>query len=770
MVVAPAVFEPPGRMVASSVIKVEVLPLRDVPDIAELWRDLESRGAGSTSFFTSWGWIGTLLNLLPAHLLPKVALARRAGKVLGLALLVPNTQQRHGIIRSAGLFLNHTGEASVDCLAAEYNGVLLDKEAPSSCLADMLQEIAGCSEWDELFLGCVHETNPLLTTTPWEASGLRLNVQRLDACYFVDLEALRRGGKTYLASLGPSTRSRIKRSIRDYEQRVGIPITVRAAANRDEALKFFEALKHFHQRYWTSRGEPGSFANELFDKFHRRLVTERFAGGEIQLLKISAGDHVIGYLYNFIYGDSVLCYQSGFDYSDPKLTPGLVSHFKSVEFNLKSSLKKYNFLAGESKYKTSLSSGSDAMYWATLQRDRALFRLENFLRGTKRRILFQRTMHALPPVRPSTPKPLMIIDTATLGGPGKGVLQFLRHTGIAEFDYSLATFVYRNPRSTEFIDRASLQGTPALLLRESFRFDPSLIYKAWRLLRSKQCNILQTHGYKGHCIAFVLSRLLKLPWIAFSHGWTDENLKMRLYNRIDRWLLSKASLCVTVSQAMCSDVTALRGADNPTVVIHNAVDPAELKGAKGGMEVRSGLGVGRGEILLGVIARLSPEKGHALFLEALATLNRSAVKAVIVGDGPLRKELEEYSATLGLKNKVHFTGYTEYIRDYYEAIDLLVSPSLKEGMPNVVLEAVALKIPVLAADVGGTREIIREGLNGWLIPPNDSRRLSEKLLELIDNPQALSNLRGSPSAALPRHFRPKERAQQILRLYKRVLV
>jgi glycosyltransferase involved in cell wall biosynthesis len=205
-------------------------------------------------------------------------------------------------------------------------------------------------------------------------------------------------------------------------------------------------------------------------------------------------------------------------------------------------------------------------------------------------------------------------------------------------------------------------------------------------------------------------------------------------------------------------------------VIHNAIEPWETKGGYSREETRRRHGLAEDHRVIGVVGRLSPEKGQRIFLKAMKKVVHSVpnARALIVGDGQDRETLERVCEVEGLQRHVIFVGHQERIADYYRAIDLLVLPSLSEGLPNTVLEAMNFGIPVVATSVGGVPEIIRDG-NGVVVPPNDAIALGRRIIDLIGD-RELSRaigLRGKESL-YPR-FDAGARAQRIVRLYEEVL-
>jgi CelD/BcsL family acetyltransferase involved in cellulose biosynthesis len=170
------------------------------------------------------------------------------------------------------------------------------------------------------------------------------------------------------------------------------PVVLTVAASSDEALAYLQGLKALHQPYWNQRGRPGAFACPFFEAFHKALIRRCFDDGGIQLVRIAAGEDVIGYIYHFVAGGTVYQYQSGFRYDDdPKLKPGLVSHYRAIAYNLERGADIYDFLAGESQHKKSLGTHTTEMDWLVLQRRRLKFVVENHLRDIKHRLAASET-------------------------------------------------------------------------------------------------------------------------------------------------------------------------------------------------------------------------------------------------------------------------------------------------------------------------------------------------------------------------------------------
>lgn len=373
-------------------VEIDFLPAGRMPGLETAWTDLESRADGS--FFLSWYWIGCWLDHLPDWARPHVLVARRAGQVVGLAILCRRTVWRYGVVRTPSWLLHETGDRGIDNLTIEYNGILADRscadEVTSACLLWMARNLPGC---DELVLAGLDQRTERSVRALADRLGYRLQVRRADSAKWVDLDAVRGQGGNYRAGLGKSTRAGVNRAIRLYEARGGVDF--QAASDERQALAFFDGLETLHRRVWAARGKTDAFSNPVFRPFHRELIRRGIGSGVVRLCRAAAGGTDFGYLYNFVWRGTVLNYQSGFAYeSDNRMKPGLVSHVLAVEDALARGEAAYDFMAGSSGHKAHLSNEQSPMTWVSIGPDRlarkveaGLARVDGSLRQLRRRLL-----------------------------------------------------------------------------------------------------------------------------------------------------------------------------------------------------------------------------------------------------------------------------------------------------------------------------------------------------------------------------------------------
>jgi glycosyltransferase involved in cell wall biosynthesis len=206
------------------------------------------------------------------------------------------------------------------------------------------------------------------------------------------------------------------------------------------------------------------------------------------------------------------------------------------------------------------------------------------------------------------------------------------------------------------------------------------------------------------------------------HGWTRETLRTRFYYRIDRQCIERYDRVITVGPTLHQACAAMHVRPERETYIPNAID---LEGYHRGVtpaQRRQALGLPAGRLAIGVVSRLSGEKGVDRALRAFAGLRarQSNCDLHIIGAGPEEANLRALAQDLGLGAGIRFWGWQRQPQPYYEMMDLLLLPSRTEGMPNVVLEAMAMGVPVAATDVGGVRELLDGGRCGVILDQNQA--------------------------------------------------
>jgi glycosyltransferase involved in cell wall biosynthesis len=289
--------------------------------------------------------------------------------------------------------------------------------------------------------------------------------------------------------------------------------------------------------------------------------------------------------------------------------------------------------------------------------------------------------------------------------------------------------------------RASLEahGIPVHTLNSTGPLDLRLVYKLVRLLRAQRVDVLHTRLIRADFYGRLAGRLSGVPLILTNlcdiysehfktwHGpWLGP-----LFYAVDRATLGLAHRLVANSDGVKADLVNQVGISADKVSrIYNGIDAALYAPQPGArQQMRRQIGLSEDEVVVGTVARLHYKKGLTYLLEAAHQLGGRfpGLRFIIAGDGPERRRLEEQARELGLGDRLIFLGDRTDISDVLAAMDVFAFPSLFEGLPNAILEAMAAGLPVVASDVAGNNEVVQDGLNGYLVPVQDAAALAEKI-------------------------------------------
>ena len=338
----------------------ELVPLEGCADLAIEWRGLEVCANGSP--FTSWAWVSVWLRHLPAELQPLVFRVRDDSGLVALGVLVVRRTQ--GLLRLFGaqtLLLQETGNAELDGVTLEFSGLLLRRGEEVRGYAALCECLAAQRRsWRRLRISASTHGPDLVSALPASLLAYSTHSRR---SYSVDLAALRASGRDYIPSLGPTTRAKLRRTLRAYgvlgELRVDI------ANEAGLALDWLAQMRELHTRYWNSRSKPGAFASGFFNAFHQDFVREGAASGLAQLVRISAGPVIVGYLYTIAWRGHVYYYNSGFNYGllEHSDSPGHLAHLLAAEHYLADGAHTYDFMAGDHDYKARLGTASQTLHF-----------------------------------------------------------------------------------------------------------------------------------------------------------------------------------------------------------------------------------------------------------------------------------------------------------------------------------------------------------------------------------------------------------------------
>ena len=351
--------------------------------------------------------------------------------------------------------------------------------------------------------------------------------------------------------------------------------------------------------------------------------------------------------------------------------------------------------------------------------------------------------------------------------------------GLKRDGYSVKLVTGRTLEPQEDIDEFSARiGVPVVRVEELRREvspidDLKALVKLRSLVAMERPHIVHTHSSKAGILGRIAARLAGCPVVVHSpHGHVFYGYfgKLRTWGVVlaERLAARMTDRIFTLTELGKRDHLRFGvGSPDKFVVVPCGIDLSKFSSPRRSREeVREEFGFSC-EVVVGWVGRLVPIKGCEYFLRALKIVlrERSEVRGLVVGDGPLRKKLEELSEGLGISGRVVFSGAREDIPEVMHAIDLLVLTSLNEGLGRVLLEAMACGVPVVASRVGGVPEIVIHGETGLLVPPADPRRTAEAILEVLNDSEKaeLFSRKGRKRARLFDVNRMIEKTEEVYR-------
>lgn len=298
-------------------------------------------------------------------------------------------------------------------------------------------------------------------------------------------------------------------------------------------------------------------------------------------------------------------------------------------------------------------------------------------------------------------------------------------------------------------DLARQAGLPVRRLRCGGDLDLSFAFRLRRLLLRESPDIVHCHGRRGaDLLGGWAARLAGVPAV----------LSRRVDSVDFRWLArgryAPYRAVIAISDTVRDALVESGLGGGKIVGIRSAVDAGAMRPAMGRDRWRAEFNIADGDVVAAVAAQLIERKGHRFLFRAMPELCRAhpEFRVLIFGRGPLEATLRDEVARLGLSDHVHFVGFREDLDQLLGHADLLIHPALKEGLGVAMLKAAAAALPVVAFDVAGAREAVVHEETGFLVPPADSARLLQALMNLVENPATRQTLGKAGQSRMQREF------------------
>ncbi|UCC38729.1 MAG: glycosyltransferase family 4 protein [Candidatus Aminicenantes bacterium] len=372
---------------------------------------------------------------------------------------------------------------------------------------------------------------------------------------------------------------------------------------------------------------------------------------------------------------------------------------------------------------------------------------------------------------------LYIIDNIEFGGGERVFSQIIR--GLSKERYNIS--VAGNPGGIleEKLKKIDLKIEPVDM---ASRYNLGAISQIKKIIKAKNVHIVHSQGGRADFFARQAARSAKVPIIISSiamlvEGYDVSTLKKGFYVFIDRWTEKKVDKFIILSEPLRQTLIEKHKIPPEKIVkIYNGIETEEYDPNIQGItnkkhKVRIELGLKNDIPVIGAIGRLVWQKGFEFLIQAIPNIIEffPEAKFLIVGEGPLRKELEGLSERLRVKDNIIFAGFRSHIKEILASIDILAMPSLLEGLPLVLLEGMAMAKPIVATKIDGITEVLENGKTGLLVSPESTGELAEAIIEILTNKTKADLLGQNARRLAVEKFSVKKMVEQTEEVYKNLL-
>jgi len=366
-------------------------------------------------------------------------------------------------------------------------------------------------------------------------------------------------------------------------------------------------------------------------------------------------------------------------------------------------------------------------------------------------------------------KILCTLNQARVAGTEKHLLIILKNLNRDLFEPAVLCF-----SDGPLIELLREQGIKAWALQRERFLDYSTAKKTYRLIKENKFDLLHSHCGQFACI---IAKLAGVPYlIETRHGLYlnfDQLDKVNfLRSLINKNKAKFVDMTITVNKIDKKILSEKFGApENKIREVANGLDLEEIKSLKIAAQIKDELQIAPGCNIVGTVARFTEQKGLKYFVEAAKLIKEQIpnCKFIIVGDGELKNSLIKFAQNIGIYQEIIFTGYRVDAVSILSIFDIFVLPSLWEGMPYTILEAMALKKPVVATNVFGNSEIVLNGKTGNLVSPRDSFAISKAVIALLKNKEKAKKMGENGFHRIKTDFSGKKMTEKIEHIYLELL-
>lgn len=373
-------------------------------------------------------------------------------------------------------------------------------------------------------------------------------------------------------------------------------------------------------------------------------------------------------------------------------------------------------------------------------------------------------------------KILFVIDNLEFGGGERGFIQIIDGLDKKRFKVCVASNL-----DGEFGRKIKKIGVSLFPLEMTSKYNVITIAKLYKLINEEKIDLVHSQGARADFFSRIAVKVSKRPYLVSTiqmpvEGFNIGLYRMLLYRFFDRIFDGYVDRFIVVSENLKSFLMKNRRIPAKKIVkIYNGIEldsfTPDLKSLKNRKIIKSG-DISDDTITVGAIGRLCWQKGFAYFLRSIPAIlrNNNRVNFLLVGTGPLHEQLELLAKNLAIDKHLAFKGFVKDIRSVLKTIDLLVVPSIREGFPMVILEAMAMAKPIIATNLPGISEQLEDGVTGKLIEPMDPNEISNAVIDLIADKKKRKSLGNNARQVAFEKFSIQRTVSQVERVYRELFL
>lgn len=319
------------------------------------------------------------------------------------------------------------------------------------------------------------------------------------------------------------------------------------------------------------------------------------------------------------------------------------------------------------------------------------------------------------------------------------------------------------------IDKMKAKGVKTYVIHTEKPFDFSVWKEVGEILKQEKIDIVHAHGTRANSNTFKAAQKLGIPLLYTVHGWSFHNDQNFLVKNIrtysEKFLVQNAQKTICVSNSNYEDGAKRFSMKNATVIT-NGINLAKFNLNNSFKDIRKEFGIKADEILVGFIARMTAQKDPFTLLKAISKIPAdNKIKFLIVGDGDSKEEVLKMANELGINSRVIFERFREDIPDILNGIDIFCLPSLWEGLPIALLEAMAMGKAIVATAIDGTKEVLQQEQNGLLVQPMNPDQLANALIRLANDKALREKLSKAARTTVETNYNVERMTREVEKIY-----